>query len=134
MMDKALKQFAASIQREQKRADTLALISLMEEATGYGPYLSGSIIGFGKYHYEYADGREGKSIVVGFSPRKQNIAIYIMPGFSRYGKLLDSLGKYKAGKSCLYINKLADIELHQLRKLVSRSARDMQKKYRCDPT
>ncbi len=132
-MDSALKTFVAGIEHEQKRADTLALINLMEEETGYGAYLTGSIIGFGRYHYDYADGGKGESIVVGFSPRKQNIAVYIMPGFSRYAKILASLGKHKTGKSCLYINKLSDIELDQLRKLVSRSARDMRKKYRCDP-
>lgn len=133
-MRKELEQFIAKIDRKQKRADTRELISLMEEASGYGAYLTGSIIGFGRYHYRYASGREGESIVVGFSPRKQNITIYIMPGYSDYETILDSLGKYKTGKSCLYINTLADIDSGQLRKLVSRSAKDMQKKYRCDPT
>lgn len=69
--------------------------------------------------------------MVGFSPRKQNIAIYIMPGFAKYGKILDSIGKHKIGKSCLYINKLADIEINQLRRIVNRSVKEMKKKYQC---
>lgn len=80
------------------------------------PHLSGSIIGFGKYDYKYESGREGTNAVVAFSPRKKNLVLYIMPGFENNQDLLESLGKHKTGKSCLYINKLKDINLMTLKK------------------
>ena len=131
VMKNDLKGFISSIENKQKREDTITLVKLMEEEAGYKGYLTGNIIGFGKYQYKYESGREGESIVVGFSPRKQNIAIYIMPGFSKYEDILEALGKHKIGKSCLYINKLADIEIEQLRKIVNRSVKIMQKRYKC---
>ena len=103
----------------------------MEKASGYDAYLSGSIVGFGEYHYKYESGREGDSVVTGFSPRKQNIAIYIMPGFSAYEKELSLLGKYKLGKSCLYINKLSDINEKLLVKIVEDSVKTMKGRYVC---
>ncbi|MCO5207271.1 MAG: DUF1801 domain-containing protein, partial [Anaerolineae bacterium] len=81
-----------------------------------------SIVGFGTYHYKYASGREGDWFVTGFSPRKQNMTLYIMPGFEQYNDLLSKLGKHKTGKSCLYINKLDDVDLDVLRELVAQSA------------
>jgi hypothetical protein len=123
--------FIAGIAQDRKREDSRAVLKLLQEESGYTPYLTGSMVGFGRYHYKYASGREGDWFVTGFSPRKQNLAVYIMPGFSEYGALLDKLGKHKLGKSCLYINKLADIDVETLRQLVRRSVKDMQKKYRC---
>jgi hypothetical protein len=110
------------------------LVSLLADVSGYRPNLQGSIIGFGKYHYKYESGREGDSMVIAFSPRKQNIAIYIMPGFSNYQSQLKKLGKHKVGKSCLYINKLADIDLEVLKEIASLSVKDMQNKYSCSET
>ena len=81
-----------------------------------------SIVGFGNYHYKYKSGREGDWFLTGFSPRKQNLTLYIMAGFSGYDNLLKDLGKYKTGKSCLYINKLEDVNLDVLRELVKQSA------------
>jgi len=133
-MKNELKQFISSVDNKQKREDSIALVKLMEEESGYKGYLSGKIIGFGKYHYKYESGREGESLVVGFSPRKQNIAIYIMPGFSEYQNILDKIGKHKIGKSCLYINKLADIDIEQLRKIVNSSVKVMQERYECKKT
>jgi len=130
-MKKDLKQFISSIESNQKREDSNALIKLMEEESGFSAYLTGSIIGFGQYHYTYDSGREGDSVVVGFSPRKQNFAIYIMPGFSDYQDILEKLGKYKTGKSCLYINKLADIDVKLLRKIIRNSVKVMKKRYDC---
>ena len=80
-----------------------------------------SIVGFGSYRYKYASGREGDWPVIGFSPRKQSLTLYIMDGFEDYDYLLENLGKYKTGKSCLYINKLEDVDLSTLRKLIERS-------------
>ncbi len=80
-----------------------------------------SIVGFGTYHYKYASGREGDWFLTGFSPRKQNLTLYIMAGFKRYDELLNKLGKYKTGKSCLYIRNLDDVDVDVLRELVKQS-------------
>ncbi len=84
-----------------------------------------NIVGFGSYHYKYASGREGESPITAFSPRKQSLTIYIMSGIENYGALLSDLGKYKTGKVCLYINKLGDIHIPTLRKLIKQSAVDV---------
>lgn len=124
--------FLSTIENENKKSDAINLLHLLEQTSGYTPYLSGSIIGFGQYHYKYESGREGDAPVIGFSPRKQNIVIYIMPGFSELDDLLVDLGKYKLGKSCLYINKLIDINLVILEKIAKLSVQAMQQKYVCN--
>ena len=126
-----VKQFIAKLENKRRKSDSLQLLPLITEASGYKPCLAGSAIGFGRYQYKYDSGREGDSSVVAFSPRKQNLVVYIMPGFSKYQDMLASLGKFKTGSSCLYINKLEDIDLKVLKKLVKRSVKDMQKKYEC---
>lgn len=88
-----------------------------------------SIVGFGSYHYKYSSGREGDWPLVGFSPRKKNLTLYIMSGFERYELLLDNLGKFKTGKSCLYINKLKDVDIKILRDLILESVKYMKKEY-----
>ena len=88
-----------------------------------------SIVGFGRYHYKYDSGREGDFMKVGFSPRKQNISLYIMTGFDRYEELMAKLGKFKTGKSCLYINKLADVDEDVLTELITISYDLMTEKY-----
>ncbi len=104
--DSSVEDFLNSIKEEKKRSDSLLILDLMREETGEEPKMWGqSIIGFGSYHYKYKSGQEGDWMLAGFSPRKQNLTIYIMPGFERYGDLMEKLGKYKTGKSCLYINK-----------------------------
>jgi len=96
--------FINSIENEAKKNDSLKLLSMMEKITKTKPKMWGSsIIGFGKYHYKYESGREGDFMKVGFSPRKQNLTLYIMPGFNRNQELLEKLGKHTTGKSCLYI-------------------------------
>ena len=116
-----------SVENEKKRQDAFAILELMQKATGLEPEMWGdSIVGFGKYHYKYASGREGDWFVTGFAPRKQNLTLYIMPGFERYDELMASLGKHKTGKSCLYINKLEDVNLEVLEELVRQSAAQMQ--------
>lgn len=126
----SVEEFLNGIENRTRREDGLAMLELMREVTGEEARMWGSsIVGFGSYHYVYESGREGDAMLTGFSPRKQNLAIYVMPGFSAYDSLLDKLGKHKTGKSCLYINKLADVDLKVLRTLVRRSVQVMRKKY-----
>jgi len=126
----SVEEFLNGIENRTRREDGLAMLDLMREVTGEEARMwGGSIVGFGSYHYVYESGREGDAMLTGFSPRKQNLAIYVMPGFSAYDSLLDKLGKHKTGKSCLYINKLADVDLKVLKTLVRRSVQVMRKKY-----
>lgn len=118
------------VENDQKKADSYKLIELMTEWSGFEPKMWGpTIIGFGSYHYKYASGREGDWPLTGFSPRKQSMTLYIMPGFDRYEKLMEKLGKYKTGKSCLYINKLEDVNMVVLKDLVKGSVDYMNEKY-----
>jgi hypothetical protein len=103
---------------------------MMREATGKRAKMWGtSIVGFDSYDYVYDTGNSGTWPITGFSPRAQNISIYIMPGFSKYKSLLDKLGKHKTGKSCLYIKRLADVDEETLRKLIRESVREMRRRY-----
>lgn len=107
-----------------------AVLSLMKKATGLTPKMwGGSIVGFGSYTYRYDSGQTGEWPLVGFSPRKGAITLYIMPGFDAYDGLLKKLGKHSTGKSCLYIKKLADIDMDVLDELVRRSVAAMKAKY-----
>ena len=118
--------FINSIEDKQKRSDVKKVAAMMREATGSRATMWGSsIIGFGSYHYKYASGREADWMLVGFSPRKQALTLYIMSGFDGYDELMANLGKHKTGKSCLYINKLEDIDLDTLRELVRQSVEHM---------
>lgn len=120
--------FLNGVADERKRQDSFAVLALMQEVTGMEPKMWGdSIVGFGKYHYKYESGREGDMPITGFSPRKQSLTLYIMPGFERYEDLMAKLGKHKTGKSCLYINKLADVDTAVLRELVTQSVAHMKK-------
>lgn len=122
--------FIAAIEHPVKRQDSEQLLQLFASITKQKPQLWGtSIIGFGQYHYRYDSGREGDFLRTGFSRRKQNIAIYIILGFKPYQDLLAKLGKHKTGKSCLYINKLADIDIEVLKQIIEKSYQDMAKKY-----
>ena len=125
--DLSVDDFMAGME-EKRRADCLAVLAMMKEITGEQPAMWGtSIVGFGNYHYKYASGREGDWFLCGFSPRKQSLTLYIMAGFSDYDALLNKLGKYKTGKSCLYINRLADVDLPTLRTLIKQSFTYMKK-------
>ena len=102
----------------------------MREATGKRAKMWGSsIVGYGEYHYKYATGREGDMAITAFSPRSQNLTVSIMSGFDQYQALMKKLGKYKTGKSCLYIKRLEDVNTKVLQKLIERSVKDMRKKY-----
>ena len=122
--------FLDGVEHPQRRTDARQLLELMQAVTGEPPKMWGtSIVGFGRYHYRYASGREGDSLMVGFSPRKQNLVIYIMPGFSDFGEILGKLGKYRTGRSCLYVNKLDDVDLGLLEELVRESVAEMRRRY-----
>jgi hypothetical protein len=110
-----------------RRKDCDALVKLMSRATGQKPVMWGpSIVGFGAYHYKYASGHEGDACLVGFSPRKTDLTLYIQPGLHRYPDLLKRLGKYRSGKSCLYLKSLAEVDGAVLEELVARSVIDIQ--------
>jgi len=126
--------FISSIENKTRKSDAFTLLPLFEQISGCKAYLSGSIICFGKYHYIYDSGREGDSSLIAFSPRKQNIVVYIMPGFNNFEILLTKLGKHKLGKSCLYINKLSDINIEILEKIADLSIELMKQKYPCELT
>lgn len=125
--------FISAVSDETKRNACLKLLALLKKVTAKEPKMWGdSIVGFGKYHYKYKSGREGDWFVTGFAPRKRDLTIYIMPGFSRYDALMEKLGKFKTGKSCLYVRKLADIDLTILEELVEQSVRRMGEIYACE--
>ena len=118
--------FLKSVENEKRREDSFLVLDLMKEVTGENPTMWGTrFVGFGSYHYKGASGREGDWMKVDFSPRKPNMMLYIMDGFGSYDSLLQKLGKYKTGKSCLYINKLEDVDQTVLRELVKQSFKSM---------
>ena len=120
--DANVEDFLNSVGDEKKREDSFAILKLMQEITGEEPAMWGtSIIGFGSYRYKYASGREGEWFLTGFSPRVNNLTLYIMSGFEDYDTLLAYLGKHKIGKSCLYINRLEDVDIPTLQELVRQS-------------
>jgi len=122
--------FLNAIQDEKRKQDSYAVLDLMKEITGEPPVLWGSsIIGFGTYHYQYASGREGDWMLTGFSPRKQNLTIYIMSGFEKYDSLLQDLGQFKTGVSCLYIKRLDDIDRDVFKKLIQESVQYMKSRH-----
>ena len=120
--DQSVDDFLNALEDEQKRNDSFTLRDLMREVTGLEPQMWGSsIVGFGSYHYKYASGREGDTMLVGFSPRKQNLTIYNMGGIDPDDNLLKKLGKHTTGKGCLYIKRLDDVDLPTLKSLVAAS-------------
>ncbi len=122
--------FLDSVGNVRRREDARWVMNLMKEISGWEPEMWGaSIIGFGRYRYKYATGREGDWPRVGLSPRKQNLVLYIMPGFRRYDDLMARLGKHKTGSSCLYINKLDDVDPDVLAELIRQSLEWMEAKY-----
>ena len=115
-------EFLAAVPNGQRQEDGLALLAMMKDVTGLEPEMWGpSIVGFGEYHYRYESGREGDMPLTGFSPRSKSLSLYVMPGFGESDDLLSRLGKHRVGVSCLYINKLDDVDRDMLRELVARS-------------
>jgi len=126
----SVQKFIEKIPQDAKRGDALKICELMTELSGEQPAMWGtSIIGFGEYHYQYESGREGDMARIGFSPRAQNFALYLIDGFKDKETLLEKLGKHSTGKSCLYINKLDDIHLPTLTRLIKASLKYMDKTY-----
>lgn len=127
--------FIATVSHPTRRADAQVLDAMFQRVTGWHPQMWGpSIIGYGQYHYVYDSGHTGDSIATGFSPRKANIVLYIMPGYADFGDLLSRLGKHKRGKSCLYINKLADVDLRVVEELVRVGLEDLSRRWTVSPT
>jgi hypothetical protein len=115
--------FLNKVEDERKRADSFAVLELMQRVTGEPAVMWGdAIVGFGQHHYCYESGREGDWPLCGFSPRKQSLTLYIMGGFENYEALMARLGKHKTGKACLYINRLSDVDPAVLEELVRNSA------------
>ena len=120
--DVKVEDFLSAVEHPTRKKDGFELLKIMKDITKEKPVMWGpSIIGFGSYHYKYATGREGDMPRTGFSPRKANLTVYIMPGFEEFDDLLGKLGKHKIGKSCLYINKLTDVDIDVLKQIIQRS-------------
>ena len=119
--------YLQSVTSKRRREDSLAMLDIMREVTDLPAEMWGtSIVGFGSYHYKYESGREGEFMLTGFAPRKQALTLYIMGGHERYADLFARLGKHRTGKSCLYINKLADVDLDVLREIIAESVAFMR--------
>lgn len=131
MSDASVNDFINTAADETKKRDGFTLLELFSKVTGEKPRMWGSsIIGFGQYHYKSERSKqEGDWPLIGFSPRKQSLTLYIMPGFDQYTSLLEKLGKHKTSKGCLYINKLADVDQTVLEHIISKSFADMKQKY-----
>ncbi|MHA1946896.1 MAG: DUF1801 domain-containing protein [Candidatus Hodarchaeales archaeon] len=129
--DQRVEKFLNTVTDPSKREDCFEIMKLMQEVTQEEPKMWGdSIVGFGDYHYKYKSGREGDWFLIGFSPRKRNLTLYIMSGFTRYDEILEKLGKHKTGKSCLYINKLSDVNKESLTQLATESVQFVKEYYR----
>jgi hypothetical protein len=128
--DNDVDSFIAAVTDEKQRADALKITAMMGRLTGHHPKMWGpGIIGFGSYHYKYDSGREGDMCRIGFSPRKGKTVLYIVDGFAEHGALLEKLGKYKTGKSCLYVKRLSDVDEKVLEEICVRSLAWMAEKY-----
>ncbi len=127
--DASVTKFLNTIQDEGVKKDCLEILKMMKQVTKEEPRMWGdTIVGFGSYHYKGASGREGDWMLTGFSPRKQNITLYIIAGFDKQGPLLKKLGKHTTSKGCLYIKQLADVDGKLLKQLVSDSVQTMKKR------
>jgi uncharacterized protein DUF1801 len=123
----SVEKFINQVSDETRREDCFRVAKMMEEITGEKPKMWGpSIVGFGSFHFKYGSGREGDWPIAAFSPRKQNLTIYIMPGLAWYSDLLQQLGKHRSAKSCLYIKRLSDVHVPTLKKLIRASIKTMK--------
>lgn len=122
--------FLRAIPDARRRADCRVVARMMREATGERPRMWGtSIVGYGSYRYRYASGREGSWFLCGYSPRAQSLVVYIMPGFSEFAPLMKRLGRYRTGKSCLYLKSLDDVDPGVLQGLIAESVESMRRRY-----
>ena len=128
--DASVLDYLATVEPERRRRESAALLEMMRRVTGCEPRMWGSsIVGFDRYAYKYDSGREGEWFVTGFAPRKQAMTVYVMLGFGHHDDLMARLGKHKTGRSCLYINKLDDVDEAVLEELVRLGYRDMKARY-----
>ncbi|MEN2767674.1 DUF1801 domain-containing protein [Ornithinibacillus xuwenensis] len=128
--DNSVLEFIEAVDSPKKKEDAYKLLDIFTETTGYPAKMWGpSIIGFGSYHYKYASGHEGDAPLVGFSPRKAKISLYFATGDTEREKLLNDFGKHTTGKACVYINKIADIDVDVLRALIQQSIKFLQETY-----
>lgn len=131
--DEDVEHFLANVEPQRRREDAQALAKIFAEETGFEPVLWNNMVGYGRYHYVYESGREGEMFATGFAPRKSNLVIYILPGYADFGPLLERLGKHRKGKSCLYLNKLADIDTDVLRELIRAGLQDLGSRWTIEP-
>jgi hypothetical protein len=123
----SVEKFLNQVPDEARREDCFKVAKMMEEITGEKAKMWGpSIVGFGSYHYKYASGQEGDWPITAFSPRKQDLTLYLLPGFQKEGELMQQLGKHRTGKSCLYIKRLSDVHVPTLKKLIRQSVTRMK--------
>jgi hypothetical protein len=128
----SVRDFIDAVENEQKRRDSRELVTLMEAISGSRAAMWGSsMVGFGRYHYRYASGREGEFFLTGFSPRKTALTVYVMPGLDRYAGQLERLGPHKTGKSCLYLKSLDAVDREVLEEIITDSVEYMRKTYDC---
>ena len=128
--DASVEDFLNAIEHDGRREDSKTVNDIMRRLTGLEPKMWGdSMVGYGRYHYKYASGNEGEWFITGFAPRKSALTVYIVPGFTRFEKLTKRLGKYKTGKSCLYIKKLDDVDMDTLEELIRLSVERMKEAY-----
>lgn len=126
--------FLASIEPEAKREEARQLDALFRKVTGFEPVMWGSsMVGYGRYHYRYESGHEGESLATGFSPRKAQHSIYVMPGYADFSAILARLGKHTTGKSCLYVKRLSDIDMDVLAELIAAGLKDLGAKWTVHP-
>lgn len=127
--------YIQSIEHPTRRADAIRLDEIFREVTGFEPQMWGpTMVGYGRYDYTYDSGHSGSSLATGFAPRKANQVVYILPGYTDFGDILDRLGKWKKGKSCLYINKLADIDEAVLAELIRAGLDDLATRWPVHPS
>ena len=123
----SVEKFLNQVADETRREDCFKVAKMMEEITGEKPKMWGpSIVGFGSYHYKYASGQEGDWPIAAFSPRKQDLTLYLLPGFAESGELMKQLGKHRTGVSCLYIKRMSDVHVPTLKKLIRDSVKRMK--------
>ncbi len=127
----SVEKFLDAVEDKRKRDDAYTILDMMQKATKEPPKMWGpSIIGFGTYHYKYESGHEGDMCMIGFSPRKAALTLYILMGFEGYDELMEKLGKHKTSKACLYIKKLEDVDVKVLKELITLSVKYMKAKYK----
>jgi hypothetical protein len=133
--DVSVADFLAAVEPADKRADALALDALFQKITGFTPRMWGpTMVGYGRYEYVYASGHGGTSMAAGFSPRKAEHSIYILPGYLDMSDQLARLGKHKIGKACLYVKRLSDIQLDVLEAMIRAGLADLEKRWPVTPT